>query len=36
MLINVRPIFVPISLGLGYFGADPIVVFVTAALAVVP
>ena len=29
-------IFVPISLGLDYFGADRILVFLTAALAVVP
>ena len=36
MLINVLLIFVSISLGLDYFGANPIVVFVTAALAVVP
>src|SRR6059058_563098 len=29
-------IFIPISLGLDYAGANPILVFLTAALAVVP
>jgi Ca2+:H+ antiporter len=36
MLINVLLIFIPISLGLDHIGANPIVVFVTTVLAVVP
>ena len=36
MLNNILLIFVPISLALDYSGANPIVVFVTAVLAVVP
>jgi Ca2+:H+ antiporter len=36
MLNNVLLIFVPISLALDYYGANPIVVFVTAVLGVVP
>jgi Ca2+:H+ antiporter len=36
MPINLLLIFIPISLGLNYFGAGPILVFLTAALAVVP
>jgi Ca2+:H+ antiporter len=36
MWINVLLIFIPISLGLDHFGANPILVFLTAAAAVVP
>lgn len=36
MLSHALLIFIPISLSLDYFGASPILVFVTAAMAVVP
>lgn len=36
MLVNTLLIFIPISLGLDYYGANPILVFLTAFLAVIP
>jgi Ca2+:H+ antiporter len=36
MVIKALLILVPISLGLDHFGANPILVFLTAAAAVVP
>lgn len=36
MLINTLLIFIPISMALDHYGANPIVVFLTAVLAVVP
>ena len=36
MNLNWLLVFIPIGVGLDWFGADPILVFLTSALAIVP
>ncbi len=36
MSLNLLLVFIPVALALDWYGADPILVFVAAALAIVP